>query len=310
MAESDLLRHQVRRFPSPLRYPGGKGSVTNFIKLVFLANDLVGTDYAEPYAGGASVGLSLLFEGYADHIYINDLDRSVFAFWNAVLTDTDRICALINDTEITVDEWTRQRAVQTATDPELLDLAFSTFFLNRTNRSGIITGGIIGGRRQDGPWKLDARYNKSDLIRRIQKIARFRSRVSLSNLDALAFLSPWCADNAPSGFLYLDPPYHTKGGDLYRNYYGREDHVAVAASTRKLRASWIVSYDDDTHICDLYRSRRSLRYPLSYSAAARGKGAEVMFFSPHLKVPKVHSPARIPDAMVDAELAATISGHG
>jgi DNA adenine methylase len=309
MAESALLRHQIRRFPSPLRYPGGKGSVANFIKLVFIENDLIGADYVEPYAGGASVGLSLLVEGYADHIHINDLDPAVFAFWNAVLGDTERLCARISDTEVSVDEWFRQRAVQASLSPDTFDLAFSTFFMNRTNRSGIITGGIIGGRNQDGPWRLDARYNRDDLIRRIRKIARFSSRISLSRLDALDFLTTWFSDTAPKSFIYLDPPYYKKGSDLYRNHYGPGDHIAVAKATRKLRVPWIVSYDADPNVIALYRSRRSLHYSLSYSAGTRGKGCEVMFFGPHLRVPKINSPARISDKVVDAELAATVVGQ-
>ena len=183
-----------RRFPSPLRYPGGKGKVANFMKLLFTENDFVGWDYVEPYAGGASVALALLFEDYAAHVHINDINRSVYAFWRVVLDQPDELCARILDTRVSTAEWRRQRKVQMAVDPAPLDLAFSTFFLNRTNRSGIITGGIIGGQGQDGTWKLDARYNKSDLVRRIQKVARFRGRITLTQLDAFEFLEPWVAN--------------------------------------------------------------------------------------------------------------------
>lgn len=303
------LRAQNRRFPSPLRYPGGKGGITNFVKLVLIENNLVGADYIEPYAGGASVALSLLTEGYAGTIYINDVDPAVYAFWNAVLTETERLCARINDTTVNVGEWSRQRAVQRAADPDPLDLAFSTFFMNRTNRSGIITGGIIGGRDQSGPWKLDARYNREDLIRRIRKVARHSSRIFLSRLDAKDFLEPWCSE-LEAGFVYLDPPYYTKGGDLYRNHYGPSDHLAVAKVTNRLKVPWIVSYDDHPNINELYKSQRSMRYGLSYSAGTRGSGQEVMFFSSRLRVPKVESPARLADSAVDARLASTVVGRG
>ena len=43
-----------------------------------------------------------------------------------------------------------------------LGLGFSTFFLNRTNHSGILNGGMIGGKAQTGDWKLDARFNRSE----------------------------------------------------------------------------------------------------------------------------------------------------
>ncbi len=303
---SAFTPNEIRRFPSPLRYPGGKGKVANFMKLLFLENSLLGGEYVEPYAGGASVALTLIIEGYADHIHINDLDPAVHAFWNAVLNHPDELCRRIRNTKVSVYQWHRQRAVQAAASPDELDLAFSTFFMNRTNRSGIITGGIIGGVGQDGPWKLDARYNRDDLIRRIEKIARFRTRISLTNLDAVEFLQPWCKPEAPPGLVYLDPPYYVKGGDLYRNFYGPDDHAAVAATTKALAIPWLVSYDADPAILKLYRGSRSLRYSLSYSAGTRGRGSEVMFFAPGLRVPRVESPARIPAAFVDDRLAATV----
>lgn len=302
---SALLNTQIRRFPSPLRYPGGKGKVANFMKLVFLANDLVGHEYVEPYAGGASVALSLLYEDYASHIHINDLDPAVFAFWAAVLDQTDDLCKRIRDTKVTVAEWERQRAVQSAKAPEPLDLAFSTFFMNRTNRSGIITGGIIGGRDQTGNWKLDARYNRDDLIRRINKVARFSSRITLTCQDALEFLDTWCL-KAEDAFVYLDPPYFQKGGDLYRNYYEKQDHEAVAATVDRLKVPWIVSYDADPAVLSLYASRRSVEYSLSYSAAQRVRGSEVMFFASGLQVPVGDSPACVPGDIVDAALLAQL----
>lgn len=295
-----------RRFPSPLRYPGGKGKVSNFVKLLFLENDLVGGDYAEPYAGGASVALSLLFEDYADHIHINDIDPAVHAFWSSVLDDTDNLCRLIRDTDVTTEEWQRQRDVQASLDPDPLDLAFSTFFMNRTNRSGIITGGIIGGRSQDGPWKLNARYNRDELIRRIRKVGRFRNRITLTRLDAIAFLQPWCEPSAPRGLVYLDPPYYVKGGDLYRNFYGPEDHAEVARTVQTLKAPWLVSYDAVPPILALYQAGERVRYSLAYSAGTRGRGAEVMFFSEGLQVPDVQSPAGVPFAMVDSQVLAKI----
>jgi DNA adenine methylase len=291
------------RFPSPLRYPGGKGKVANFMKLLFMENGLLGCDYVEPYAGGATVALSLLFEGYADRIFINDIDPAVHAFWHSVLFETDALCGRIADVELTVEEWQRQREVVSSRDAGMLDLGFAAFYMNRANRSGIIAGGIIGGRDQTGPWKLDARFNREDLIRRIRKIQRFESRIVLSALDALEFLKPWCQDEADPALVYLDPPYYTKGGDLYRNFYSPEDHDAVAQSVLRLRVPWIVSYDAHPAIEALYGDHLSVRYSLSYSAATRSRGSEVMFFSPNIVVPDVPSPGGITPLTVGKRLA-------
>lgn len=280
------------RYWSPLRYPGGKGKVANYIKLILLENNLLDIEYVEPYAGGASVALALLFEDYASHVHINDFDRSVWAFWAAVLHHTDELCSRIRDTAVTVDEWHRQRAIQRDPDTPVLDLGFSTFFLNRTNRSGIVTGGIIGGQNQDGGWALDARYKHDHLIRRVQKVARFRSRITLTMLDAAALLDAW-TDSATPAIVYLDPPYFHHSERLYRNTYEPEDHAAIAERVRKLPVPWVVSYDAADEVAQLYAGQRTVRYSLHYSAAARQQGSEVMFFSSDLTVPDIASPAGV-----------------
>lgn len=70
----------VMDYCSPLRYPGGKGKVADYFKQIFRDNSLYDGVYVEPYAGGASVALSLLFNEYVSKIIINDIDRSIFAF--------------------------------------------------------------------------------------------------------------------------------------------------------------------------------------------------------------------------------------
>lgn len=290
---------QERRFPSPLRYPGGKGKVANYVKLLFLENDLVGGEYAEPYAGGAAVALSLLFEEFAARVHINDVDPRVTTFWAAVLNDTDALCQRIADTPVTMDEWARQREVQLSNEPEPLDLAFSTFFLNRTNRSGILKGGVIGGQRQRGKWKLDARYNKGNLIKRVHKVARFESRIFLTQLDAAAFLDNVVPSLPDRSLLYLDPPYYLKGPGLYHAFYEPADHARIAEMMAQLDRPWIVSYDAVRPVMELYDQHRRIRYGLSYSAADRYRGGEVMFFSPGLRQPEVVSPARIKFKKVD-----------
>lgn len=283
-----------------MRYPGGKGKIANYIKMLFLRNGLVGYDYVEPYAGGAGVALSLLYEEYASHVYINDLDQSVFAFWHAVLNETDELCQRIANTAVTMEEWERQKEVQRAMDACRMDLAFSTFFLNRTNRSGIIDGGVIGGRNQEGSWKLDARYNTEALIARIRKVARYRNRITLNQMDATDYIREVIAVLPQRTFTYFDPPYYVKGRGLYENSYRDEDHVEVAELVRNITQPWIVSYDAVPRILGLYEDLNRITYSLSYSAADHYRGSEVMFFSSDLEFPEVTSPANVHGGAVDA----------
>jgi len=132
------------------------------MKLVIQANGLKDGVYAEPFAGGAGVAIALLLDGYVEQIIINDIDLSVYAFWYSVLNHTEELCEKIVSTSVSMDEWYIQKQVFTDKDPAfLLELGFATFFLNRTNRSGILNAGVIGGKYQTGEWKIDARYPKA-----------------------------------------------------------------------------------------------------------------------------------------------------
>jgi len=278
----------MNKFVSPLRYPGGKLKVVDYVKRLFEVNDLMDGTYIEPYAGGASVALTLLFDEYASIIKINDIDRSIFAFWHSVLEETEALCRLIRDTPVNLDMWARQREVQLyKADAELLELGFSTFYLNRTNRSGILSGGVIGGKNQDGNFKIDARYNKADLIDRIESVAEYKDRIELTSMDAVALIKRYKRTPSAKTFCYLDPPYYVKGRDLYLNYYTDDDHKAIAEAIKKYKGKWIISYDAVAFIRDLYQGYRQKEYYLSYSAGNPAKGKEIMVYSDGLVVPEV-----------------------
>jgi DNA adenine methylase len=280
----------MSHFFTPLRYPGGKGKIVGYIKEIINANKMLDGHYVEPFAGGAAVAIELLLQDYVTHIHINDLDRSIYAFWHSILEETDVFCDLIESTSVSIDEWFNQRAIQqTASDCDLLTLGFSTFFLNRCNRSGIIKAGVIGGKEQAGKWKLDARFNKADLLRRIKQIARFKSRISLHNLDVVDFLCltiPIVPDNT---LVYLDPPYYVKGKGLYANHFTHNDHEILGerVSAGLAGKKWIVSYDNEPEIAGIYERYQKLVYGLSYSAQARYQGSEIMFFSDALVIPPI-----------------------
>lgn len=278
----------MSKYVSPLRYPGGKLKVVDYVKNLMEVNDLVGGTYIEPYAGGASVALSLLFGKYAGKIKINDKDRAIYAFWYSVLNETEELCRKIQQTPVTMDEWMAQHELQKhKEDVDLLELGFSTFFLNRTNRSGILNGGVIGGKEQQGTWKIDARYNKKDLIERIEHVAGYADLIELTSMDAVALIKRYKRTPAAKTFCYLDPPYYVKGQDLYLNYYRDEDHQDIAEAIKKFKGQWIISYDAVDFISELYKDYRQKEYYLSYSAGNPARGKEIMVYSNGLIIPEV-----------------------
>lgn len=276
----------IRAFSTPLRYPGGKGKFAHFVKQLFETNELLDGHYVEPYAGGAGVALELLFQEYASRIHINDIDPAVFSFWQAAVHHTEDLCRLIHDTPVTIDIWHQQRSVlANIQQHSLLEIALATFFLNRTNRSGILKAGVIGGLTQAGKWKLDVRYNKIDLIRRIELIGRFQNRIKVYNLDAVTLLKEVVPYLPEKTLIYLDPPYYMKGAGLYRNFYTHDDHVQIAKTLEDVHHPWVVSYDDVVQIKEIYKNYRQDEYILSYTAQEKKKGTEVMIYGPNVKIP-------------------------
>lgn len=293
-------------FDTPLRYPGGKRRLLSFVGRLLEANQLWNVKYVEPCAGGASLALALLYEEYASSIYINDLSRPVFAFWHTVLNEADELCHRIERTAVTMDEWYRQRAIyESSAVVDLPTLGFATFFLNRTNRSGIIGGGVIGGKKQDGPWKLDCRFTKGELIRRIRRVSRYRNRIHLYRQDALDFTNDVVASLGGNVLAFYDPPYIERGKDLYLDNYHIADHRRLANRVQRLEQPWIVTYDYDAAVrYRLFPGHRRLSFGLSYSAQRRHKGREAMFLAHRLLLPGDWNTAEAPVSM-----SATGSNH-
>lgn len=279
------------RHLSPLRYPGGKASLASFLEDVIDLNDLRGCRYYEPYAGGAGAALTLLEREAVDEIRINDADRRVFAFWYAVLSETENFADRVFSVPLNIEEWRRQREV--CSNPGAhrpFDVGFSAFYMNRCNRSGVLSGaGPIGGFQQAGKWKLDARFSREALAQRIRKVGGMREQIHLSHLDAIEFLK----SSLPPGrarrnvFVYLDPPYVNKGQRLYLNAYRPEDHAGIARylSSQKV-LPWLMSYDDAQLIKDLYQEHHIFRLPIRYSLQEKKSASELIICPQDLILPR------------------------
>lgn len=274
---------------SPLRYPGGKWRLAQFFERLIRLNFRRPPVYIEPYAGGASLALSLLFAGKVGEVFLNDLDPAIHAFWDSALNRAGALVDLIDRAKLTPNEWRKQREIYRSGPPAgSLALGFAAFFLNRTNHSGILNGGMIGGKKQTGRWRLDARFNRHDLMSRVLRVAAYRDRIHLSGVDAKDFIIRRRWRNAES-LAYLDPPYFRAGHRLYLNSYRPQDHARLRTSVLTLRCRWVVSYDDAPEIRKLYRSQRSRTVELLHTARTARKGREVLFFSAGLSIPAIRN---------------------
>ena len=292
-------------FASPLRYPGGKGRMGPWLGALMKANGLKGGCYVEPYAGGAGAALFLLRRGYAGRIVINDADPAIFAFWDAVVNDTDALVKKVASTTPTMQaRFDAKQVLLDAKSHDRLEVAFAAFLLNRTSRSGILNGGVIGGKEQAGTYKLDARYNKEDLIDRIKSIGALRSKIQVYGLDALDFFSKVGERLPPKKTLiYLDPPYYVKGSQLYRNCYQHGDHSAVGELVKSLSRPVLVTYDDTPEIRKIYKGMSWTLFSLKYSTHLNRPLASELLFYKNLSLsmpPVLTRSANLPGAFMAA----------
>jgi DNA adenine methylase len=276
----DVLARR-RSNPSPLRYPGGKASLAGFFEDTIQALGLVKPTYVEPYAGGAGAGLDLLYRGIVGRVVINDFDYSVYSLWDSMLHRHEEFLDRFDSVPLTVEEWKRQREIYRRRDEpglDKLDLGFATFFLNRTNRSGVLRGGMIGGLKQEGTYKLDARFNKETLRTRIEAVGKHRSKILVTHQDGARRLRDWLPKE--NVFAYVDPPYYEKGSALYLNSFNDDQHRSLAQWLNALAdANWVLTYDIADFIKNLYGDRTSLEFNLHYSANRREVASEFMVLS-------------------------------
>lgn len=275
------------RFISPRRYPGGKGRLAPYISTLMSWQDPLPEVDAEPFAGGAGVALKLLVDHEVESIHINDLNPGQAAFWRSIFENSGQFAELIDGEPVDLDAWARWRAVYEApAGHDDMTLGFATFFLNRTNRSGILTARPIGGLEQTGTWKIDARFNRADLARRVRFLGKFSDRVLVTELDARAMIGS--LDEAASAryFLYVDPPYLVQGDQLYMNGLSADDHQEVADALSETSARWLLTYDADARVtATLYATHRCLEFDIQHNAHRHHLGQEYAVFSPSVIVP-------------------------
>ena len=272
---------------SPLRYPGGKGKLASFMEYMIDQLGHQGGTYIEPFAGGAGIAMELLLRNVVSRIVINDYDKAVWSSWKAILTETDRFVEEIRTVPLTVDEWQKQHEILvTQNDKYSFELGFAAFYLNRTNRSGIIKGGVIGGQEQAKDWKMDVRFKREELVTRIQRIAARKKDIKLYNKDVNSFIKNYVPLYEENALIYFDPPYFRKGQQLYMNFFNYKDHVRIEQEIREhVNCDWIITYDYEPQIEEIYHNYNLRLYDLNYSVSTKRKANELMIFKDGIIIP-------------------------
>ena len=276
----NLEVNKINNLKSPLRYPGGKAKLYTKVKKII--EDNYSTEpptYFEPFAGGGGLALKLLSQGIVRKIYINDFDEAIYAFWCSIIYYTEDFCEKILKTEVNVLEKKKKKAIYLDSENQnIFDLGFATFFLNRTNVSGILKAGVMGGKEQKGKFKIDCRFNKARLISQIKEIAQFKSKIEISNYDIFDLLNTNLLKQDDI-FVYYDPPYVDKGGQLYKNSFSKEDHELLAHKILINNNKYIITYDNVDLIHSIYKGNFIELIDINYSTGNIKKAKEILIYS-------------------------------
>lgn len=267
---------------TPLRYPGGKAKLYTFMKNLIEKNFECKPIYVEPFAGGCGLALKLLQNNIVEKIIINDNDNAIYCFWYSILNYNKEFIDLVQDATFSMEEWKRQKEIYLNQDHySKLEIGFATFYLNRCNRSGIILAGPIGGKKQDGNYKMNCRFNKENLISIINSVYDMRKNIKLHHADAINFIK-YIDDRYDNLLIYLDPPYVKKGKDLYKNHFTEKDHIKLSKGIAKLKNQWFITYDNSELIKEIYKDVRQEKFYLRYTIAGENKGEEIAIYKSSL----------------------------
>ena len=243
---------------SPLRYPGSKRRLVGYIEQAILLNDLKPKLFIEPFVGGASVALQLMQDDLVEKVILMDIDPLVASFWRTVFFDTDWLIEQIETIDVTLENWYWFKEFVPETTRQY---ALKCLFINRTSFSGIMEGraGPLGGRQQLSEYKIDCRFPRETLIKRVRQAAIHKDRIlaiwdcswdeGLQRIREKQRIGSLPDKNL---FFYMDPPFFEKADALYRFHFQQQDHFELRNFLLKLRDSWILSYDAAPHVETLY----------------------------------------------------------
>ncbi|WP_434107947.1 DNA adenine methylase [Paraburkholderia caffeinilytica] len=273
-------------FKSPLRYPGGKASLTRIIEQIVIDHELAGRHLFEPYAGSAAISIALVGDGVCPFASISELDPLLYSFWKTVFSNPSKLIRRIKKTEITLNTWHKLRPLLEldAPDESQLDtLAFAALFFNRTNFSGVIHSGPIGGQTQSSDYSIDCRFNRDELVERIEALSTLGPKFDVQHSDALEVIKR--QRNKRSVLFYVDPPYYLQGKKLYRYNYRLNGHVALAEALHKAKFPWLLSYDRHDVIENLYEDFHNVDQEFRYSSRVSKKESELLITNVELVHP-------------------------
>jgi DNA adenine methylase len=256
---------RIQPSKSLMRYPGGKQKmiepILSGLRSIFreLSPE---AELREPFLGGGSVAIAFLKDQPGRRAWLNDADISLATLWHEVIHRADTLKMLVDvfNHGLSAKHFYSYRkalcSIRTPVDVALRGscaIAVMKLAVHQLSYSGlgVRAGGPMGGRHQRDPDAIGCRYNADRLCATIDE---FQSVLSATRLRQGSCTCQDFEDIFVPGdaCFYLDPPYWKAGPDLYQNSFRREDHERLAGLLKRETRPWLLSYDKNPVIQDLY----------------------------------------------------------
>lgn len=232
---------------SPFRYPGGKTWLVPRIRKWLSSLPKRPCEFAEPFAGGAIVGLSVAFENLAERVTLVELDDQVAAVWTAILSgNAENLAAKIRSFYVS-----RESVLSALNSPAntALERAFVALLRNRVQRGGILAPGASLMKLGENGRGLRSRWYPETLSKRILDIARVKDQLSFLHGDGIRFMREKASRE--DIVFFVDPPYTVAAKRLY--VHSEVDHEELFRVASTLRGDFLMTYDDAEPIRELAR---------------------------------------------------------
>lgn len=287
------------RWISPLRYPGGKARMTQWLLGVLDNNRCTRMDaeiWVEPFAGGAGAGLTALENGTVSETWLVEAHPAVAAFWQSVVEDNEAMARRIEAVVPTLALFEEARemvaAGLTGEGVNRLDLGVAAFIVNRCSRSGMVLPNVgpIGGKSQTGRYTIAARWNGPSLAERLRRIGLYGSKLKIITGDGIEHLEHLPGSGIEDEmFLFVDPPYIGVGNRLYAQGMQKSDHDRLAAALKAL-PFWVLTYDAHPDVLGLYppEDHQVMEFEIPHSINQSHIGSEYLVAPLGVEIPLTH----------------------
>ena len=227
---------------SPLRYPGGKTWLIPHIRAWLGSRETPIPLLIEPFAGGGTVSLTAVMEGFAERALMVELDTDVASFWEAALTRGPELIERVLRFDPTRD---RVDALQCSTPTDVLERGFRTLVLNRVRRGGILAPGAALTRTGENGKGLRSRWYPDTLARRLQEIWDHAERIEFHAGDGMKPLRTITAAVPRNSALFVDPPYTAGGKRAGARLYAHHtiNHRELFKLLATCDADFLMTYD-------------------------------------------------------------------